>query len=500
MRSVRSVTRWSVRQRVNRLGLAIGNPNWIAASLLLSLICLPFSSAAQAADTSEEAGVAKSQPNFVVIFVDDLGYGDLGCFGHPTIATPNLDRLATEGQKWTSFYVAACVCTPSRAALQTGRYPIRSGMCSSNRRVLFPDSKGGLPDSEWTIAESLKQQGYATHCIGKWHLGHLPQFLPTNHGYDSYFGIPYSNDMDAVKDAPKGRARFNDPKSEYFNVPLIRGKEVVERPADQNTITKRYTEEAVRLINESDDQPFFIYLAHNLPHVPLFRSKDFAETSRRGLYGDVVEEIDWSVGKVVAALKEKQIENNTYVVFTSDNGPWKAYNQQGGSAGLLRDGKGSTWEGGMREPTIFWAPGNIQPGVVADMGSTLDLLPTLTSLAGGEINKPDAEAITLDGVDLSLTLLEGKESPRQNMVYYHGQEVYAVRLGRFKAHFKTKTSYVGQKEAKVHDPPLLFDLDLDPSESYNVAKEHPEVIEELVKLKQKHEASVRPVTNQLELR
>jgi arylsulfatase A len=435
-------------------------------------------------------------PNVVVIFCDDLGYGDLGCFGHPSIATPNLDRMATEGQRWTEFYVAACVCTPSRAALQTGRYPIRNGMCSSTRRVLFPDSKGGLPAGETTIGSMLHQHGYATHAIGKWHLGHLPQFLPTSHGYDSYFGIPYSNDMDAVKEAPRGKARFNDPKTDYFNVPLMRGEDIVERPADQHTITKRFTDEAVKLITQQKDKPFFIYLAHNLPHVPLFVSKDFTDVSRRGLYGDVIEEIDWSVGQVLSALKEQGVADNTLVVFTSDNGPWNSFRQQGGSAGLLRDGKGSTWEGGMREPTIFWWPGKIEPGVVMDQGSTLDLLPTIASITGA--TKPGDRV--LDGYDLSPVLFDGKAGPRNEMFYYHGEECYAVRSGMYKAHFKTKTSYTGQRQAEVHDPPLLYHLGHDPSEEYDIAQDHPEIIAAIRKVKARHQESIERVDNQLNKR
>lgn len=319
-----------------------------------------------------------SRPNVVVIFCDDLGYGDLACFGHPTIATPHLDRMAREGQKWTNFYAAAPVCTPSRAAILTGRLPIRTGMCSDTRRVLFPDSAGGLQPEEVTIADALKSAGYATACVGKWHLGHLPQYLPTEQGFDSYFGIPYSNDMDRLADSPKGREAFLNPKPEYFNVPLLRNKDEIERPADQYTITRRYTEEAVRFITAERTKPFFLYLAHNMPHVPLFSSPNFHDTSLRGLYGDVIEEIDWSVGQVLDALRRSSQAKNTLVLFTSDNGPWLIFDEQGGSAGLLRDGKGSTWEGGMREPTLFWWPGTIRPGVVRQIGSTLDMLPTCT--------------------------------------------------------------------------------------------------------------------------
>ncbi|MCA9175204.1 MAG: sulfatase [Planctomycetales bacterium] len=439
------------------------------------------------------AAAAEKLPNIVVIFCDDLGYGDLGCFGHPTIATPNLDQMAHEGQRWTEFYVAACVCTPSRAALQTGRYPIRNGMCSGQRRVLFPDSKSGLQPSEITIGRMLKDHGYATHCVGKWHLGHLKPHLPTSHGYDSYFGIPYSNDMDAAPAKLTRKQRFWSPQVEYWNVPLMRDMEIVERPANQHTITKRYTEEVQQLIRKNKDQPFFIYLAHNLPHVPLFVSEKFSGASRRGLYGDVVEEIDWSVGQILGTLRELNLAENTLVVFTSDNGPWKSFQDHGGSAGLLRDGKGSTWEGGMREPTIFWWPGKISPRVVSGMGSTLDLMPTFAAISGAKL-PADRK---LDGYDLGPVLFHGQVSPRNEMFYYHGSELYAVRQGSFKAHYKTKTSYVGQKEAVVHDPPLLFHLGHDPSEQWDVAADHSEVLESIGKLRQQHLDGVEPAEDQL---
>jgi len=439
------------------------------------------------------AWAAAPKPNIVVIFADDLGYGDLGCYGHPTIRTPNLDLLAAEGQKWTNFYAAASVCTPSRAALMTGRLPIRNGMCSDKRRVLFPNSAGGLPPEEITLAELLKKAGYATACIGKWHLGHLPQYLPTSQGFDSYLGIPYSNDMDRNPDSPRGREAFWHPKVEYWNVPLMRDEKIVERPADQTTITKRYTEEAIRLIRANRNKPFYIYLAHNLPHVPLFASKGFLGRSLRGLYGDVVEEIDFGIGQILDTLRQLELDRRTLVVFTSDNGPWLIFNQHGGSAGLLREGKGSTWEGGMREPAIFWWPGEIKPGVVHEMGSTLDILPTCAALAGLEMPSDDK----IDGVDLSPVLLGTGPGARKTMFFYRGVQLYAVRSGPFKAHFITKPAY-GRGKAETHDPPLLFHLGEDPSECFNVAEDHPEVIAEIRKIAEAHQETIVPTPSQLE--
>ncbi len=279
---------------------------------------LLFGLAGQKTALAAETGNDKSsQPNFVVIFADDLGYGDLGVFGHPTIKTPTLDRLATEGQKWTNFYVAAPVCTPSRAGLLTGRLPIRSGMCSDKRRVLFPDSNGGLPQSEITIARALKENGYQTAAVGKWHLGHKSPFLPTDHGFDSYYGIPYSNDMNRTegiegKDWIESQIILSEEENyKAYNVPLMRNDKIIERPADQRTITKRYTEEAVAKIKSMKDGPFFIYLAHSLPHIPLFRSEEFKDVSLAGFYGDVIEEIDWSVGQILKTLEEEGLGENT---------------------------------------------------------------------------------------------------------------------------------------------------------------------------------------------
>jgi len=435
----------------------------------------------------------EKKPNVIIIFCDDLGYGDLGAFGHPTISTPNLNQMAAKGQKWTSFYTAASVCTPSRAALVSGRYPIRSGMCSDERRVLFPDSTGGIPSEEITIAEALKEVGYATACIGKWHLGHLPPYLPTEHGFDYYFGIPYSNDMDYVGGENAFEKLRYRPKSEYWNVPLMRNKKIIERPADQNTITQRYTREAVRFIKQNKKQPFFLYFPHSMVHTPLFASDDFDGVSRRGLFGDVMAEVDWSVGTLIKTLEEEKLTDNTLIVFSSDNGPWLSMLQAGGSAGLLRMGKGTTWEGGMREPTIFYWPGRIKPGTVMDMGSTLDLFPTVCALSGAEVPKDRV----MDGDDLSPVLFNGQASPRETMIFYRGEQVYAARKGPFKAHYITQGSYGMGGERNEHEIPLLFNLEQDPSEKYNIADQHPEVIQEINQIVKEHKKTVKPVEDQL---
>ena len=422
---------------------------------------------------------AQRPPNFVVIFCDDLGYGDLGCYGHPTIRTPELDRMAREGQRWTDFYVSASVCTPSRAGLITGRLPIRNGMCSSKRHVLFPNSGGGLPVSEVTIAEMLKTRGYATACVGKWHLGHLPQFLPTKHGFDEYFGIPYSNDM-TVK-------RRGDPP-----LPLMKNDKVIESGVDQRTLTKRYTEYALDFIRRSKDKPFFLYYPQTFPHIPLFASEDFKGKSPRGLYGDVVEEIDWSVGQILAELRKTGLDENTLVIFTSDNGPWLSFGVRGGSAGLLRGGKTTTWDGGMRVPAICWWPGRIKPATVArGLGSTLDLLPTFAALAGAEL---DPKRI-LDGVDLRPALFGTGPSPRTEVFFYRGTRLCALRQGAHKLHLWVRR---GRRLTKV-DPPQLFRLDRDPSEQREIAKSHPKIVAKLLARAKQFEASFKPPPSQLEI-
>ena len=437
---------------------------------------------------------SENAPNIVVIFADDMGYGDLGTYGHPTIRTPNLDQMAAEGMKFTQFYAAASVCTPSRAGLLTGRLPVRSGMASDKVRVLFPDSVNGLPAEEITIAEALKEKGYATAAIGKWHLGHHARFLPLNNGFDSYFGIPYSNDMDRVVGG-EFRDPFWEPKVEFWNVPLMRDNEIIERPANQHTITRRYTEEAVKFIRDHDDSPFFLYLAHSLPHVPLFRGEAFAGVSQRGLYGDVIEEIDWSAGRIIDTLRETGLADNTLVFFTSDNGPWLVFDTHGGSAGLLREGKGTTWEGGMREPAIAWWPGTIAAGSnETAVTSTLDLFPTALAMAGVEL--PSDRII--DGRNM-LPMLKGESSEaiRDVFIFYRGSTIYAARKGSWKAHFITESAYTSDNQYTEHDPVLLFNLDEDPSEKYNVAEHHPEIIDEIEAAVAEHRANLVAYPDQL---
>lgn len=437
--------------------------------------------------------------NFVVIFADDLGYGDLGTFGHPTIQTPHLDRMANEGQKWTQFYVGESVCTPSRAALLTGRLPVRSGMTSKINRVLFPDSHNGLPQNEITLAEQLKPAGYTSACIGKWHLGHHQEYLPTRQGFDYFFGIPYSNDMDnisalAQKDYNAFWSSDERKKTENFNVPLMRNETIIERPTDQFHITQRYTDEAIAFIHQNKNRPFFLYLAHSMPHVPLFASEQFEGKSKRGSYGDVVEEIDHSVGRLIHTLKELHLESKTIVVFTSDNGPWLEMKLEGGSAGLLRSGKGSTWEGGMREPTLFWSPENISPGVITDLGTTMDLFTTFSALA--KVALPNDRI--LDGVDLSPVLFHQQKSDRKAVFFYRGDELYALRLGAYKAHFKTQDPY--NNYYSLHDPPLLFNLEEDPAELFDIAEKYPEVLTEIDALRKEHAAKMIRGVDQLRKR
>jgi len=408
--------------------------------------------AACAAGDPSAPSVTAPPPNVIVIFADDLGYGDLGCFGHPTIRTPHLDRMAAEGLKLTSFYSQPS-CTPARAALLTGRLPMRSGMY----RVIFPEEEVGLPQSELTIAEALLPLGYRTAIIGKWHLGHSrPEHLPAAHGFEEYFGLLYSNDM--------------IPPWVPTEVPLrlMRQQEFLPQPVDQTTLTRDYTEEAVRYIRRRRTEPFFLYLAHAMPHKPLYVSDTFRGRSPRGLYGDVIEELDWSVGRILQVLKEEHLAKNTLVIFTSDNGPWLVLNQHGGSAGPLRGGKGSTYEGGVRVPFIAHWPGRIPPGTSSpDIASTMDLLPTLVALAGGRL----PAGLELDGADITpLLLRQAPPSTPRQLFHYRGVDLEAVRNGPWKLRHDAR-------EAEAQ--PELFNLDLDPAEAHNLAAAFPAKVTEL---------------------
>ena len=399
------------------------------------------------------------KPNFIIIFTDDQGYQDVGCFGSPNINTPNLDRMAAEGMKFTDFYVAASICSPSRAALLTGCYPPRVSIT----KVLFPRDSIGLNPKEVTIADILKAQGYATACVGKWHLGHLPQFLPMQQGFDSYYGIPYSNDMRIKRGDKSGP-------------PLMRNEDIIEHPAEQATLTQRYTEESIKFITENKNRPFFLYLPHTMPHVPLFVSEKFKGKSKRGLYGDVIEEIDWSVGRILKTLKDLGIDEKTLVLFTSDNGPWLGKKHHGGSALPLRDGKFTTYEGGMREPTIMRWPGEIPEGkVCGEVCGTIDLLPTFARLAGAE---PPADRV-IDGKDI-WPLISGRpraKSPHKAFFYYRGNKLEAVRSGRWKLHRKKKTA--------------LYDLEIDISEKNNLAAGHPKIVKRLTGVMEKFDRELK---------
>lgn len=411
-------------------------------------------------------------PNFVIILADDLGYGDLGCYGNPVIRTPNLDRMAAQGAKLTEFY-AAPTCTPARASLLTGRYPIRSGMT----RVLHPGENFGIPDSEINLAEALKERRYTTACIGKWHLGDRPQYRPNRQGFDYYYGLLYSNDMTL---RPPNLQRLK----------LFRNNEPIESPVKQNTLTKRYTEQAIAFIEQNRATPFFVYLPHSMPHFPQHASEAFRGKSRRGIYGDAVEEIDWSTGEILHALQRNGLDRDTLVIFTSDNGPALGKGLHGGSAGPLRGGKHSTWEGGVRVPFLARWPGRIPAGLVrGGITSLMDLYVTSIELAGGELptDRP------IDGQDI-LPLLMGKgSSPHSEFFYYRGSEIFAVRSGDWKLHFlKIATSLRGLREKRKCEPPELYNLAEDPAERLDMAGRHPELVTRLTALASEFRQSVTP--------
>lgn len=405
-------------------------------------------------------------PNVIIVFTDDQGYGDLGCFGSETIATPNLDRLADQGRRYTSFYSACSVCSPSRAALLTGCYPKRVGM---HQHVLFPQSDYGLNPAETTIADHLKQNGYATACVGKWHLGHHPETLPTSNGFDSYYGIPYSNDMNHPDNKGKPKRTSNElwldqeTAVTLWKTPLFQDTEIIELPVDQRTVTRRYTDRAIEFIEANQDKPFFLYLPHSMPHIPLYVPEDVYDSDPMNAYKCVIEHIDAEVGRMVDRLHDLKLAEDTIVIYTSDNGPWLRFKNHGGSAGPLRDGKGTTFEGGQRVPCIVWGPGRVPAGTSTNaMVSTIDLLPTIAKLTGTVLES----TTKIDGLDVSETL-NSDQSPRDEFVYYSSRgNLEGIRIGDWKYLEKTQGNPKKPETVKINR--LLFNLSADLGETNNL--------------------------------
>jgi arylsulfatase A len=437
-------------------------------SLLISIATFLPSDSIIPQDKSDQ-----NQPNFIIIFTDDLGYGDVGSAGSDLIQTPHIDRMEKEGVRLTNHFSSANVCTPSRAGLLTGRYAIRSGLA---HHVLFPDSEHGLPHEEITIAGALQEAGYRTGMYGKWHLGTIDVSWPTDHGFDEFYGIAYSNDI--------------------IPLPLYRNHEILEEPLDQTTLTKRLTYEAIDFIRESPEEPFFIYLPHPMPHVPLYTSVEFEGRSKAGLYGDVIEEIDWSVGEILQALDELGIDDRTMVVFTSDNGPWFE-----GSAGELRERKGgASWEGGFNVPFVVRWPGAIPPGISSDaISMNFDLFPTLLELAGVDV--PDDRII--DGKNIWPVLQGSNTSPHEYLYFFNNEEITAVRSQKWK--FVVRSYYRGGLarfegerlgEPHYYHPGLLFDLEKNPEEQFSYTREYPGIVEKMIERLEKGRDELEPLGTQ----
>jgi arylsulfatase A len=419
---------------------------------------------------------AQRLPNIVIIFIDDMGYADIGPFGARGYKTPNLDRMAKEGMRLTSFYAAQAVCSASRAALLTGTYPNRIGI----HGALGPSSTHGISDGEVTIAQMLKTKGYATAIYGKWHLGYQPQFLPTRHGFDEYFGLPYSNDM--WPNHPEAKP------GTYPPLPLIENEKVIQVMPDQSQLTRQYTERAVDFIERNAAKPFFLYVPHTMVHVPLFVGDRFKGSSRAGLFADVVQEVDWSVGEILNAIKRQGLDDNTLVIFTSDNGPWLSYGDHAGSAGPLREGKGTAWEGGVREPFIARWPGRIPAGRTSrEPAMTIDLLPTIARLVNA-----DLPPHKIDGLDIWPLLMgeAGAKNPHDAyFFYYNTNELQAVRSGRWKLILPHTYRTLGNQPKAKGGVPVkyrdikagleLYDLLTDEGEKHDVAARHPDVVKRL---------------------
>jgi arylsulfatase A-like enzyme len=441
--------------------------------LLLSILCC-------------SSAIARD-PNFIIIFTDDQGYADLGCFGSKTIKTPHLDQLAAEGLKLTDFHVPSPVCSPSRAGLLTGCYPKRVGM---HRHVVFPKNTYGLHPDELTIADHLKANGYATACVGKWHLGHVSQTLPTANGFDSYFGIPYSNDMSHPNN--KGKPRMSqdeswknqDKFSPLWKTPLMRDNKIIEVPVNQRTITRRYTDEAINFVTKNKDKPFFLYLPHSMPHIPLYVPDDVLDPDPANAYKCVIEHIDAECGRIFKTIKDLKLEKDTYIIFTTDNGPWLQFKNHGGSAGPLRAGKGTTFEGGQRVPFIISRPGTIPAGKSsAELVSSIDLLPTIATLSGHPLKAKNK----IDGLDVTEVFTKNQSSSRNEFLHYTSNgKLEGIRQDDWK--LLQKQPHRKSKNKKT--TAMLFNLKTDLGEQNNIAEKHPEVVVKLSNRMQELDAEI----------
>jgi arylsulfatase A-like enzyme len=467
---------------------------------------------------AQNVAQAAARPNIVLLVADDMGWGDMSSQGHPVIRTPNLDRMAAEGQRWTDFYVSSPICSPSRGAMLTGRVETRTGLYGVRNPVTIENDPYGFPATETTVAGVLRNAGYETALFGKWHLGDSPRAYPTRHGFDRWWGTPLSNDgyfvkmseyrqrlekgepaskiyVDYVRDS---RNAFGAPRTEMWDIPLIASERVrsstgvpqryadeqIERPINQYTYNKRLTDQVVEFVGRKHQQPFFAWVGYEKPHLPHFPGPEFAGRSRGGALGDVMAELDHSVGRVMDALHQSGNDRDTLVVFVSDNGPWYWFEDMSGSASMLREGKLSTYEGGPRVPALFWWPGTIKPAIVDGIGSTYDFMPTFAALAGTQ-----PPAVTIDGLDLTPALRGMTASPRQSMPYYFNGALRAWREGDWKLHLYETTSRLGGKSGKL-EKPALYHLGRDPGEKFDQAAKEPVVVERLLKAAEDFDRSI----------
>jgi arylsulfatase A-like enzyme len=469
-----------------------------ALAFFIVVVAIPRFVPSVAAAAESEASDAKRPPNVVIIFIDDLGYADIGPFGATAYKTPNLDRMAKEGRIFTDFHAATAVCSASRAALMTGCYPERVSILGA----LGPLANEGINSKETTLAEVCKSRGYATAVFGKWHLGHRKKFLPLQHGFDEYYGLPYSNDMWPHHPEWADSKQKANRKAGYPELPMIEGNKIVDDLVDANDqtqLTKSYTEHAVDFINRNSSKPFFLYVPHSMVHVPLYVSDAFKGKSGAGLFGDAVVEVDWSVGQILDAIKRNGIDDNTLVIFTADNGPWLNYGNHAGSAGPLREGKGTMWEGGYREPCVMRWPGKIPADTKCDeFAVTIDLLPTIAELIDAQV--PSDRVI--DGKDIWPLMVgeDGAQSPHEAFWCYYGGELRAVRDRQWKLVFPHKYRSLDGNPAGSDGRPkpykelqaekALYDLKNDIGETTDVSAEHPEIVARLEQEAEKARAAL----------